>query len=195
MLSSPASAGNCGAGARSSPIKWLAIGVAAVLLASRQLSLRLRYANPCRGGETGTVQGPVTSLAIVPFYNATGDPSLNSMGSVIADALNSDIGQSAHLRMVSADRLQQVLTICGYRPQSPLDLQTVDELPTTPMLTRWSSASTKDWASRFASAATLPTSRMISKSSLSSNVANEKQLLASLEKMADDMREKLAATS
>ncbi len=39
--------------------------------------------------------------------------------------MNSDIGQSAHLRTVSADRLQQVLTTCGVSPQSQLDLQTL----------------------------------------------------------------------
>ena len=105
-------------------MKWVAIGLVALVVMAGGV-VGLRYRTHTAGGDSGTVQGTVTSLAIVPFYNATGDASLNSMGSVIADALNSDIGHSAHLRMVSPDRLQQVLHDLGVSPESPLDVSTL----------------------------------------------------------------------
>ena len=52
---------------------------------------------------------PEVALAILPFRNATQDASLDWYGATLADMLSSDVGQSAHLRMVSPDRLHQVL--------------------------------------------------------------------------------------
>ena len=54
--------------------------------------------------------GPVVSLAILPFRNASGDPGLDWLGPSLADMLSTDVGQSAHLRTISPDRLHQVLT-------------------------------------------------------------------------------------
>jgi len=52
---------------------------------------------------------PSISLAIMPFYNASGDTTLNWLGASLAEMLGSDIGASSQVRMVSPDRLQQVL--------------------------------------------------------------------------------------
>ncbi len=173
------------------PVKWIAIGVAAVLLAvGAFVAVRSRtHAGP----ETAAVQGPVTSLAILPFYNASGDSSLNWMGSSIAGALNTDIGQSSHLRMVSADRLQQVLTDLRVSPQSPLDLQTVKRIADythadTVVFGQYEKMGEQIRIT--ATVADLANDRTIN---VNSDVADEKQLLASLDKMADDMRGKLAA--
>ena len=54
--------------------------------------------------------GTAVSLAILPFRNASGDPSLDWLGSSLADMLSTDVGQSARLRTVSQDRLHQVLS-------------------------------------------------------------------------------------
>ena len=108
--------GHRGGQSEDSSVKWLAIG-----------SWLWCHVGASSGGVTtrasrrrwlGTVQGTVTSLAIVPFYNATGDREPELDGISIADALNSDIGHSAHLHMVSSDRLQQVLHDLGVSPQS-----------------------------------------------------------------------------
>lgn len=53
--------------------------------------------------------GPEVALAILPFRNASQDPSLDWLGPSLADMLSTDVGQSAHLRTVSPDRLHQVL--------------------------------------------------------------------------------------
>lgn len=71
------------------------------------------------GGRERTAEAPepavatdpsqVASLAIVPFRNLSGDPSLAWLGSGLAEMLRTDVGQSAELRSVSGDRIHQVL--------------------------------------------------------------------------------------
>jgi TolB-like protein len=53
---------------------------------------------------------PDVSLAILPFRNGSGDASLDWLGGTLADMLATDVGQSAHLRSISPDRLHQVLS-------------------------------------------------------------------------------------
>jgi tetratricopeptide (TPR) repeat protein len=49
------------------------------------------------------------SLAILPFHNRTTDLSIDWLGPSIAEILTTDVGQSARLRIVSADRVHQIL--------------------------------------------------------------------------------------
>jgi serine/threonine protein kinase len=76
---SSAKAGTVAPSAKILPMKWVAIGLVALVVIAGAV-VGLRYRTHTAGGDSGTVQGTVTSLAIVPFYNATGDASLNSMG-------------------------------------------------------------------------------------------------------------------
>jgi len=69
--------------------------------------------------------GPVQSLAILPFRNASGDASLDWLGSSFADMLSTDIGQSAHLRTVSQSNLHQILTDLRVSPSTQLDPATI----------------------------------------------------------------------
>jgi tetratricopeptide (TPR) repeat protein len=52
---------------------------------------------------------PALSLAILPFHNASGDPSLDWLGSSLAEMLRTDVGQSSQLRTLSSARLDQIL--------------------------------------------------------------------------------------
>ncbi len=172
--------------------KWLAIGIAAMLLGiGAVIGVRSR-AHPA--SETQAVQGPVTSLAILPFYNASGDSSLTWMGSSIAAALNTDIGQSAHLRMVSPDRLQQVLSDLRVSPQSPLDLQTVKRIADYTHADTVVFGQYEKMGDQIRINATVANLANDRSTTVNSDVPDEKQLLSSLDKMADDLRQKLAAT-
>ncbi len=174
------------------PWKWLVIGVAAVALA---IGAAVVVGHPKQpGASSQAVQGPVTSVAILPFYNASGDSSLAWMGSSIAAALNSDIGQSAHLRTVSPDRLQQVLGDLRVSPQSELDLQTVKRIADythadTVIFGQYQKIG--DQIRINSTVADLANDR---NTSITTDVAGEKELLTSLDKLADGLREKLAAT-
>jgi tetratricopeptide (TPR) repeat protein/predicted Ser/Thr protein kinase len=79
-------------------------------------------------GGTKTTAAPavaLNSLAVLPFHNAGGDPKLDWLGSSMAEMLSTDVGQSASIRMVSADRVAQVLKDLRITPQSDLDQDTV----------------------------------------------------------------------
>ncbi len=64
---------------------------------------------------------PALSLAILPFRNASGDPSVDWLGPSLADMLSTDVGQSAHLRTISPDRLHQVLSDLRITPGTSID--------------------------------------------------------------------------
>ena len=65
----------------------------------------------------------MVSLAILPFRNASGDPSLDWLGPSLAEMLSTDVGQSSQLRTVSPDRLHQIFTICAF-PPTPRSIRT-----------------------------------------------------------------------
>ncbi len=68
------------------------------------------------------------SLAILPFHNASGDPSLDWLGAGLADMLTTDVGQSDRLRTVSTDRLHQVLQDLRVSASSTLDSSTLSRV-------------------------------------------------------------------
>jgi len=173
------------------PVKWITAGVAAVVLAAAAVA-GFHYWRPA-GGETAAVQGPVISLAIVPFYNASGDSSLNWIGSSIAESLSSDIGESAHLRLVSADRLQQVLQDLRVSSQSQLDLSTLKRIAEFTHADTIVSGQYERFGEQTQITATVHDLKSDSEISMKTEVANEKDLLGSMEKLAADLREKLAA--
>src|SRR5262249_28318941 len=66
------------------PVKWIAVGALAfVVMIGGGIFLRNKFsAQP-----GATVSGPVTSLAILPFRNASGDTNLDWLGSSVAETL------------------------------------------------------------------------------------------------------------
>jgi len=56
-----------------------------------------------------TATGPAVSLAVLPFRNASGDSSLESLGTSLSEVLATDLGESAHIRTIPSERLHQVL--------------------------------------------------------------------------------------
>ncbi len=87
--------------------KWLVIGGIVVVLAAGGYFIHDRVVLRPGGSSAGLIQ-PV-SLAILPFRNTSGDPSIDWVGSSVANILSTDVGQSAHLHTVSSDRLFQIL--------------------------------------------------------------------------------------
>ena len=184
--------GTAAAKAQQFPVKWLAAGGLALVLAVGA-AVGWHYKTRASSGDGSTVQGPVTSLAIVPFYNATGDPSLNWMGASIAEALTSDIGHSAHLHMVSSDRLQQVLHDLGVSSQSSLDLSTLRRIAEFTHADTAVSGKYEKFGQQTRISVTVHDFKTDQEVSVTKDVANDNELLSSLEKLADDLRGKLAS--
>ena len=106
------------------PIRWMAAGLIAVPLIVLAIVFRAKiFAPPVK-----PTSAPAVSLAIIPFRNASGDSTLDSLGFSLADSLNTDVGQSSSLRLVSSDRLHLLLHDLQLTPESSLDTATLQRL-------------------------------------------------------------------
>jgi serine/threonine protein kinase/lipopolysaccharide biosynthesis regulator YciM len=104
--------------------KWIVAGAAVVALATAGLVLRERFLSHWEQGASA----PAVSLAILPFRNASGNPGLDWLGSSVAETLSTDVGQSSHLSIVSAERVSQILHDLRISPDTSLDSATVQRL-------------------------------------------------------------------
>jgi eukaryotic-like serine/threonine-protein kinase len=73
----------------------------------------------------GVASGPQISLAILPFRNVSGDPSLDWLGASLAEMLTTNVGQSASLRTVPEDRVHQVFSDLRLAPNASVDPETL----------------------------------------------------------------------
>jgi eukaryotic-like serine/threonine-protein kinase len=177
------------------PWKWVAVAAAAVVLAA---GTYVALHNRTRSGTTETgsqaVNGPVSSVAILPFYNASGDPSLDWVGSSISDTLIADIGQSAHLHLISSGRVEDVLHDLRFSPVPQVDASTLNGIKSaTDAETVVSGQLVKagDQLRINAIVHDLKNSRDIP---VSTDFAGVKDLTGAVSKLAGQIREKLAAT-
>jgi len=100
------------------------IAIPLVVALALVIVLAVRYRSrlfPGSSSNQAVVSGPVMSLAILPFRNASGDASLDWLGPTLADMLSTGVGQSAQMRIISPDRLQQVLSDLRIRPETTID--------------------------------------------------------------------------
>src|SRR5580704_4280316 len=168
--------------------KWAAGVALALIVAVGGWMLRGRLL-PNSGKQA---HGPVASLAILPFRNASGDPGLDWLGSSLAEMLSTDVGQSASLRTVSSDRLYQVLRDLHLNPNSQLDPQMLRQLG------EFSNAQTLVWGQyvkvgdQIRIDATLQDLKHERTSSLKAEAQSEKDLLAAVDRLSQSIRENLA---
>ena len=101
------------------PWKWVAAGLTALVLLGGGVWVGTRSSEAPAGSQAA--RAAVTSLAILPFQNASGDDTLNWLGPSLGDMLSTDVGQSARLRTVSSDRLQQILHDLRIDPGTAID--------------------------------------------------------------------------
>jgi eukaryotic-like serine/threonine-protein kinase len=106
--------------------KYLAAGVALAILAVVVYAFRNKLLSPS-SGKTAAVVQPI-SLAVLPFHNASTDLSLDWIGPSLADMLSTDVGQSAHLRTISFDRVHQLLTDLHVPANADLAADTLRQL-------------------------------------------------------------------
>jgi serine/threonine protein kinase/tetratricopeptide (TPR) repeat protein len=148
-------------------------------------------------GGTKAPAGPVValnSLAVLPFHNASGDPKLDWLGSSMAEMLSTDIGQSASIRMVSEDRVEQVLKDLRITPQSELDQATVGRVA------KQSNVDTVVWGhyAQFGDHvridATVQDLKRGTSKTVKEEAASEKEILPAVDRLAAQIRESLAVS-
>jgi serine/threonine protein kinase/tetratricopeptide (TPR) repeat protein len=174
--------------------RWLtAIGAGVVviaLVATIPLAIR-HFTGPHTSTQVATAPG--ISLAIMPFYNASLDPSLDWLGSSLAEMLGTDIGQSAQVRMVSQDRLQQVLGDLHLSANSQVDV------PTLRRVAEFTNAQTVVFGQYIKAGNQIRINTTIldlahhTRLTVMTDVSQDKDLLAGVDKLAGELREKLTA--
>jgi tetratricopeptide (TPR) repeat protein/predicted Ser/Thr protein kinase len=106
--------------------RWWLWGVAAAGLVVTLAGYFGTHSKPAKPVEKAPAVGvQAMSLAILPFRNSSGDAKDDWIGSSVSDMLSTDIGQSAHLRTVSTDRLHQVLSDLRIGPDTVIDPDTL----------------------------------------------------------------------
>jgi TolB-like protein len=141
---------------------------------------------------TKVAAGPEVSLAILPFRNGSGDAGLDWLGTSLADMLSTDVGQSAHLRTISPDRLHQVLSDLQISPGTAIDPSTVGRIA------EFSTADTVVWGqyAKFGDHiridATLRDLKHQRTIPVKAEAANEKALLPAIAQLAQTIQQNLA---
>src|SRR5438270_1044259 len=110
---------------RWAPSAWPWIGLMAAVLVIAFVGIRYRDELFKKTPSQQVTVKPDVSLAILPFRNASGDSSLDWLGSSVADMLSTDVGQSARVRTISPDRLHQVLADLRITPSTDVDAPTL----------------------------------------------------------------------
>jgi eukaryotic-like serine/threonine-protein kinase len=163
-------------------IVFLALCVAGFVMRDRLVS----------STKKSTPSGPVNSLAILPFRNASRDATLDWLGASMSEMLSTDVGQSASLRTVSADRIHQILKDLHLDASSQFDPQTIRQLG------EFSNAQTLVWGQyvrvgeQIRIDATLQDLKQQRTTTLKAEAQSEKDLLAAVDKLAQSIRENLA---
>jgi eukaryotic-like serine/threonine-protein kinase len=173
-------------------IPWpLLTGIATVLvLAIVGYVFRANLLSP-----PAATSGPVQSLAILPFRNASGDPSLDWLGSSFADMLSTEIGQSAQLRTVTPSNLHQILTDLRISSSTELDPSTIRRVADFSNAQRVIWGQYAKFGDQIRIDATLQDFKNDRSVPLKIEIPNEKEIPGAIDKLAESIREKLALPS
>ncbi len=169
--------------------KWLVVGGAILLVLLVAGWVLRERASTSQSAQVSSAQA--VSLAILPFRNASGDQTLDWLGSSVAETLSTDVGQSAHLRVVSSERVNQVVHDLRLSPDTTFDPATLQRLA------EFSNAQNLVWGryTRFGDQiridATVQDVQRGRSTSLSES-ATENNILTAIDRLAGDIRSNLA---
>jgi len=172
--------------------KWLAAGLALSLLGFAGFVFRQRL--PFRLSMKPGAPAETTSLAILPFRNASADAAMDWLGPSLAEMLRSDVGQSSSLRTVSADRVHQILKDLRIPANADFDPDTLKRLA------EFSNAQTLIWGQyvkvgdQIRIDATLQDLKRQRSIPLKVEAPNEKELLGAIQKLAGSIQQNLAVS-
>ena len=142
-------------------------------------------------GEKPVPVTPALSLAILPFRNASGDPTLDWLGSSVAEMLSTDVGQSARLRTVSSERIEQIVRDLRVSPDAVLDDPTIKRLADFSNADTLVTGQYAKFGDQIRIDATVRDLKRGRATALRSEVVNEKDILNAVDHLAADVRQNL----
>ncbi|MGA8503774.1 MAG: tetratricopeptide repeat protein [Candidatus Sulfotelmatobacter sp.] len=174
-------------------IPWHWIGGTAAVLALAIIGFLLRTELFAPGKKaTAAATGPVVSLAILPFRNASGDPSVDWLGPSLADMLSTDVGQSARLHTVSPTSLHQVFTDLRLSSATVLDPATIRRVANFSNADRVVWGQYAKFGDQIRIDATLQDIKNDRAVPLKIDVPSEKEIPDAIDRLAESIRQKLA---
>jgi eukaryotic-like serine/threonine-protein kinase len=174
------------------PWHWVGGVIAVLVLAAAGYLLRekLSSANSPKGPTPSA--GPVISLAVLPFKNASSDPSINWLGGTLAEMLRTDIGESASLRTVGSDRVNQVLHDLRINPETTIDPSTLRQVADFTTSDRIIWGQYIKLGDQIRIDATLQDLKQQRNFPLKADAANEKELPKALQQLAESVEKVLS---
>jgi eukaryotic-like serine/threonine-protein kinase len=179
------------------PWKWVGIGAMVLLVLSGGWILkdRLSPTNTTPGVNGVSAKAPEVSLAILPFRNASGDPSLDWLGPTLADMLTTGVGQSAQMRIISPDHLQQVLSDLRISTETAMDPNMVSHIADS------SSANTVFWGKYLRMGEKIHIEGVLQdlkhdqRTPITVDAPSDKDISATVSQIAEQIRQHLAVSS
>jgi eukaryotic-like serine/threonine-protein kinase len=173
-----------------SPLVWVSAAALVVLLVLGGWLLRGRLFSSSSDSAKPSA-APEVSLAILPFRNASGDQTLDWLGSSLAETLSTDVGQSSHLLVVSSERVGQIFRDLRLTSDVAFDA------PTLQRLAEFSNADNLVWGSyaRYGDQIRVDVTLQDVKRSRTANFyesSTEKDMLNAIDRLAGDIRSNLA---
>ena len=165
---------------------------AALLLAVGGAFVGKKYFFP--SGAAGTPAAALNSLAILPFHNASSDAKLDWLGSIMAEMLSTDVGQSASVRMVSTDRVGQVLKDLHITPQSGLDAPTVGRIANLSNVDTLVWGQYAQFGDHIRIDATIQDFKRGRTTTVKEDAASEKEILPAMDRLAAQIRANLSVS-
>src|SRR5271170_6816328 len=135
---------------------------------------------------------PAVSLAILPFRNASGDPSFDWLGSSLSEMLSTDIGQSSKLHTVSPDRLHQIFTDLRISPTTSLDPTVIHRVADFSTADRVVWGQYAKFGDQIRIDATMQDIKSGNTVTLKADIPSEKDIPGAIDRLADSIRQKLA---
>jgi serine/threonine protein kinase/tetratricopeptide (TPR) repeat protein len=171
------------------PWHWIGGAAAVLVLAITGFLYRDKLFNsaPAR-----VPSGPVVSLAILPFRNASGDPGLDWLGPSVAEMLSTDVGQSSQLRTVSPNVLHQILTDLRVAPATVLDPTAIRRVADFSNADRVVWGQYAKFGDQIRIDATLLDIKNDRSVPLKIDVPGEKEIPGAIDRLAESIRQKLA---
>jgi eukaryotic-like serine/threonine-protein kinase len=135
---------------------------------------------------------PIASIAILPFRNASGDPSLDWLGPSLSDMLSTDVGQSAQLRTVSPTSLHQIFTDLRISSATVLDPATIRRVADFSNADRVVWGQYAKFGDRIRIDATVQDIKNSRTVPLKIDVPGEKEIPDAIDRLAESIRQELA---